>query len=510
MAAPSTSASALIPRPALIRKAADAYRISDSTAIGATRELGGIAEKLRAELSASTGFAIPIRTSGEIELVLDPSLRTPAAYTLDSSSRGVRIAGSAEGVFYGTRTLLQMLPPDVFRRAPVVGADWIVPGAHIEDEPRFEWRGLLLDVCRHFMPKEFVLKLIDLMALHKLNRLHLHLTDDQGWRIEIKKYPRLTEVGSKRPDSMLTYDPPTFTGEPHSGFYTQDDLREIVAYAGERFVCVVPEIEMPGHAQAAIAAYRKLGNTGEKLPVRTWWGISDNVFNTETSTLRFLQDVLDEVMEIFPSPFIHVGGDECPKKQWKESPRAQARMRKEGLKDEEELQSWFVRQMDSYLESKGRRLIGWDEILEGGLAPGATVMSWRGERGGIAAANAGHDVVMCPSPYVYFDYYQSRNRAKEPHAIGGYIPLSKVYDYDPLPKALSETGKRHILGAQGQLWTEYIPGPKHVEYMAFPRACALAEVVWSPAEGKDWRDFERRLRPHLERLAILDVGFRPL
>ncbi len=316
------------------------------------------------------------------------------------------------------------------------------------------------------MPKEVVLKLIDLIALHKMNVLHLHLTEDQGWRIEIKRYPRLTSVGAWRKESMVGhYEENLFDGIPYGGFYTQDDIREIVRYAADRFVNVVPEIEMPGHSEAAIAAYPELGNTSQPVEVRTRWGVSEDVYNVDDSTIQFLKNVLDEVLELFPSKLIHIGGDEAPKTQWHASAAAQEKMKQLGLKDEHELQGWFIRQIDAYLTAHGRRLVGWDEILEGGLAPGATVMSWRGEQGGLAAARAGHDVVMTPGESTYFDHYQSRDHKAEGIAIGGFLPLEKVYAYEPVPKELSPEEAQHVLGSQGQLWTEYIPDPKRLEYM---------------------------------------------
>jgi hexosaminidase len=362
------------------------------------------------------------------------------------------------------------------------------------------------------MPKEFVLKHIDLLALHKFNVFHWHLTEDQGWRIEIKKYPKLTAVGAFRKDSMTaprTKDPALrkFSGRPHGGFYTQDDVREVVRYAADRGVTVIPEIEMPGHAMAAIAAYPELGNTGEPIEVLTYWGITDHVLGVTDNVLRFFEDVFDEVLELFPSKFIHVGGDECPKTEWRNTPSAQERMRKEGLKNEDELQSWFIRHFDSWLAKRGRRLVGWDEILEGGLAPGATVMSWRGEEGGIAAAKSGHDVVMAPNKPTYMDYSQTE-LPTEPPGIGGYNSLEAVYAYRPVPTELSAEQAKHVLGTQGQIWTEYMPDPKRVEYMAWPRLIALAEVAWSPQETRNWADFQKRLATHLERLAILDVNYR--
>ena len=360
------------------------------------------------------------------------------------------------------------------------------------------------------MPKAGLYRFIDSMAMLKLNVLQFHFTDDQGWRVEVKKYPKLTEIGSRRKETIVGNhrDSTKYDGIPHAGYYTQADLREIVAYAAERFINVVPEIEMPGHAQAAIAAYPELGNTGEKLEVRTTWGVNKNVFNANESTILFLQDVLKEMMAIFPSKFIHVGGDEVPKDQWKASAEAQARMKALGLKNEEELQSYFIRRMDQFLTANGRRLVGWDEILEGGLAPGATVMSWRGIEGGIAAARAGHDVVMAPTTYTYFDYYQAK--AGEPLALGGFLPLDKVYEFEPIPPELTTEEGRRVLGAQGQLWTEYISTPEYLEYMTFPRMSALAEVVWTPKARKDYSLFLARIRVQEERLRARGVNYRAL
>jgi hexosaminidase len=364
------------------------------------------------------------------------------------------------------------------------------------------------------MPKEFVEKFIDLLALHKMNSFHWHLTDDQGWRIEIKKYPKLTEVGAWRKETLvgLLHDKkgPKFDGQPHGGFYTQEDIAEIVAYAKARHVNVVPEIEMPGHAQAAIAAYPELGCTGQKLEVFTTWGVDENIFSPRETSIQFLQDVLREVLGLFPSTYIHVGGDEARKTQWKASPEVQSRIKELGLKDEDEMQSYFVRRMDEFLTAQGRRLIGWDEILEGGLAPKATVMSWRGEKGGIAAARAGHDVVMAPTNYTYFDYYQSKNKAKEPLAIGGFLPLRAVYNYEPIPRELDADSAKHVLGTQGQIWTEYIAEPRQVEYMAYPRAAALAEAAWTPKSKKAYTPFLQRLAVHSKRLKALEVNYRPV
>jgi hexosaminidase len=518
------TAIALVPRPARITPAAGTFTLSPTTVIvtdRATRELGGM---LGDYLFPATGMRLVVRGTPPagggggraIVMRIDSSLARlgDEGYRLDVGPTRVAIrAYRRAGAFYALQTLRQLLPPEIFRQAKVDGVSWTIRGVSIEDAPRFSWRGAHLDVARHFMPKEFVKKYIDLLALHKLNRFHWHLTDDQGWRIEIKRYPRLTEVGAWRKETIIGRPDRDstkwrFDGQPHGGFYTQDDIREIVAYAGARFVTIVPEIEMPGHSQAAIAAYPELGNTGNPLPVFTAWGVDPNILNPSDSTIVFEQNILTEVMALFPGRWIHTGGDEAPKAQWVASPLAQARIRELGLKDENELQSYFTHQMDAFLTAHGRSLIGWDEILEGGLAPNAVVMSWRGIAGGIAAAQAGHDVVMTPTGYTYFDYYQSADTTTEPLAIGGFLPLDSVYAYEPVPDALTAEQARHVLGSQGQVWTEYMADPKRVEYMSFPRLCALAEVVWTPREERNLTDFRGRLDTHLRRLAVLDVGFR--
>ncbi|HPV37745.1 MAG TPA: beta-N-acetylhexosaminidase [Candidatus Hydrogenedentes bacterium] len=489
--------------------------VFDAKAPGADAAAGALADCLRPAMQAP----LPVR-AGDVRGAntiffgngegLEPAGEEGYHFTVTPD--GVEIRGRAAGLFYGAQTLRQLLPSPVFAGALRGDVDWSVPCVEIVDRPRFAWRGMLVDVARHFMPKESLKKYIDVMALHKFNRLHLHLTDDQGWRIEIKKYPKLTEVGAWRDETQVGKPKEgeyTFDGTRHGGFYTQDDLRELVAYAAARHITLVPEVEMPGHAQAAIAAYPELGCTGEPLPVRTFWGVNENVFNVEESTILFLQDVLSEVLELFPGEFIHVGGDECPKKQWKESPRVQERMRELGIESEDALQSWFIGRMDAFLTERGRRLIGWDEILEGGLAPGATVMSWRGVEGGIAAARAGHDAVMASTTHLYLDYYQSKDES-EPLSIGGFVPLERVYEFDPVPAGFSEAEARHILGAQAQLWTEYIKTPEHLEYMAYPRACAVAELAWTPQELRAFDRFMRRLRTHVDRLGALGVNYRPL
>jgi hexosaminidase len=517
-------APAVLPRPVSVTSAEGRFTLTAGTVIWTDAATAPLGRQLAGYLAPATGWALPVRTGGtpagpsRIVLRRDASLARlgPEGYRLEVRPGRVTVrAPEAAGVFYALQTLRQLLPPELFREAPVAGVRWTMPALTIEDQPRFRWRGAHLDVSRHFMPKEFVKKYIDLLALHKLNSFHWHLTEDQGWRLEIRKYPRLTEVGAWRRETLVgrhETDPAkrVFDRTPHGGFYTQDDAREIVAYAAARHVTVVPEIEMPGHVQAAIAAYPWLGVTGDSLDVMGVWGVSENILDPSERGVAFMQDVLAEVLEIFPGAFIHVGGDEAVKTQWERSPRVQARIRELGLKDEHELQSWFIRRMDAFLTARGRRLVGWDEILEGGLAPNATVMSWRGTAGGLAAARAGHDVVMAPNSHTYFDYYQSRDQDAEPLAIGGFTPLDSVYAYEPVPSGLEPQFVHHVLGAQAQLWTEYIPTPKHAEYMAYPRLTALAEVLWTPVARKDFTDFRRRLDTHLRRLDALDVNYRPL
>lgn len=515
---------AIIPRPQKITfQKGHFFTIKPDTVIVTNKAAMPTALQLQNAIAQATGYSLTVkiprsdvRDENCITVIVssDKANHSREGYRLAvTTSRVVIIAADNAGAFYAFQTLRQLLPVQFFSKTPVKGIDWKIPCVLIEDYPRFVWRGAMLDLARYYMPKEFVKKFIDLLALHKMNSLQLHLTDDQGWRIEIKKYPRLTEVGAWRKESIaghLRDKPRKYDGTPHGGFYTQDDLREIVAYARDRHIRIVPEVEMPGHAQSAIAAYPELGNTRKKLGVSVNWGVHKNIFNADEKTILFLQDVLTEVLEIFPSEFIHIGGDEAKKDQWKASPKIQARIKELGLKNEDELQSYFIKRMDTFLVSKGRRLIGWDEILEGGLATNATVMSWRGTKGGIAAARAGHDVVMAPTKYTYFDYYQSKNKKKEPLAIGGCLPLRETYEFEPIPKELTAKQAKHVLGAQGQLWTEYIPNPKKAEYMGFPRYCALAELVWTEPENKNYSDFVKRLKAHLKRLDILDVNYRPL
>ncbi|MFE9452662.1 beta-N-acetylhexosaminidase [Streptomyces sp. NPDC006739] len=516
----------VIPAPRrLVRNEPGHARLDARTRLAAGPGTEGVARWLRATVGAATGLPFPdgghsgdSGDSGDaIVLSVEPGL--PAeGYRLVLDGRARRIeGGSAAGVFWGAQTFRQLLGPDAFRRAPLrAERDWGLPYVTVEDAPRFGWRGLLLDVARHFMPKDGVLRYLDLMAAHKLNVLHLHLTDDQGWRIEIRRFPRLTEVGSWRARTKFGHRAsPLWEEKPHGGYYTQDDIREIVAYAAERHITVVPEIDVPGHSQAAIAAYPELGNTDvidtTTLSVGDTWGISSNVLAPTDTTLRFYEGVFEEVLELFPSRFVHIGGDECPKDQWRLSPAAQARIGELGLADEDELQSWFVRHFDTWLSARGRRLIGWDEILEGGLADGAAVSSWRGYAGGIAAARAGHDVVMCPEQQVYLDHRQA-DGADEPVPIGYVRTLEDVYRFEPVPPDLGAEHARHVLGTQANVWTEVMEDHARVDYQTFPRLAAFAEVAWSrlpaPAE-RDFADFERRMAAHYPRLDALGVGYRP-
>ncbi|NEA60492.1 beta-N-acetylhexosaminidase [Streptomyces sp. SID13666] len=478
---------------------------------------------LRSELGAATGHRLAPGNGSETdairitvaEMVTDDL--GPEGYRIMVSPTGVHLyGGGPAGVFWGAQTLRQLLGPDAFRRAPLEGREWRIPFCHIEDSPRFGWRGFMLDVARHFMPKDAVLRYLDLMAAHKLNVLHLHLTDDQGWRVEIKRYPLLTEVGAWRERTKVGLRESELWDErPHGGYYTQDDIREIVAYAAQRHITVVPEIDIPGHSQAAIAAYPELGNTDVvdtgALSVLTSWGVNPNVLAPADSTLRFYEGVFTELLDLFPSEFFHIGGDECPKEQWRASAAAQARIKELGLAGEDELQSWIIRHFDGWLAERGRRLIGWDEILEGGLAPGAAVSSWRGYEGGIAAARAGHDVVMCPESHVYLDWRQS-DRADEPVPIARVRTLEDVYRFEPVPAELTEEQAAHVIGTQANAWTEVMDSPRVVDYMVFPRLAAVAEVAWSelpaPAE-RDWPDFERRMEVHYARLDALGVEYRP-
>lgn len=422
------------------------------------------------------------------------------AYHLRVEPRRIVIESSdGAGAFYALQTLFQMAPPD----RPLQ----TVPCVDIEDKPRFSYRGMHLDCCLHFFDLDFLKKYIDVMAMHKLNRFHWHLTEDQGWRLEIKKYPLLTEKGQWRKETVVgSLSSGIYDGKPHGGYYSQDQVRELVDYAAERFVTIIPEIEMPGHALAAIACYPELScGLEDHYETATRWGIFRQVFCPKEETFKFLEDVMDEVFELFPSELVHIGGDECPKTSWKQCPHCQKLIRELGLKDEYELQSWFIARMEKYINSKGRQIIGWDEILQGGLAPNARVMSWLGEEGGIKAAQQHHEVVMAPYPKYYLDYWQA-DPDSEPLAMGGPTTLRTMYDYEPVPAVLTPEEARYIIGVEGCVWTEYMPTPERVEYMAWPRMCAIAESGWTLSR-KDWDGFTRRLETHLKRLDAAGVGY---
>ncbi|MCJ1687073.1 beta-N-acetylhexosaminidase [Rathayibacter sp. VKM Ac-2927] len=499
----------LLPRPRSLRPETGEFVLSASTRIACPEALEGAAQLLRATVGRATGLALERgdEATAGIRLALDPAL-PPEGYRVRVDARSVALtAAGPAGALHAVQTLLQLLPPAIHRSAPLPGVGWAVPAVTIEDEPRFGWRGMLLDVARHFLPVREVLRVIDLLALHRLTVLHLHLTDDQGWRLEIPRYPRLTEAGAWRRRSQVGAGPTAGQDDrPHGGYYRRDDIREIVAYAAARGVTVVPEIELPGHAQAALAAYPELGVRG--LPLETWteWGVSTNVFNVEESTIEFLEHVLDEVIELFPSAYVHIGGDECPKDQWAADARTQERMRELGVPDENALQSWFVGRIGAHLTRRGRCLLGWDEILEGGLASGATVLSWRGRVGAVAAARAGHDVIACPEDTAYLDHRQSE-AASEPIPVSTVTTVADVLAFDPVPPELTGEQARHVLGGQANLWTEHADSPRTLDYLAFPRLCALAEALWSGGH-RDTEDFDARLAHHLARLDAFGVEYR--
>lgn len=458
------------------------------------------------------GSAIRFRegeSTSKIVFQLDESLASNEAYKLDISEKQITISANNDtGAFYAVQSVRQLLP-EALENQTFTENKINIQAQHIEDAPQFAYRGMHLDVGRHFFSVEFIKKYIDMLALLKMNTFQWHLTEDQGWRIEIKKYPKLQEVAAWRDETLIGHYndmPHQFDGKKYGGFYTQEEVKEIVAYAEKRHITIIPEIEMPGHSQAAIAAYPHLGCTGDNPGVAKLWGVFEDIYCPKEETFTFLEDVLDEVLELFPSEYIHIGGDEAPKTRWKQCESCQALIKKEGINDEHELQSYFITRMENYLNSKGRQIIGWDEILEGGLAPNATVMSWRGVEGAVAAAKQGHKVIMTPTSHCYFDYYQSDNDS-EPLAIGGFLPLEKVYHFNPIPEGLSAEESQFVLGAQGNLWTEYIKDEKQAEYMAFPRAVALSEVLWTQDEHKNYEDFVKRLQHFQKRMDVLNVNY---
>ena len=495
---------AIIPQPANVQAQPGSFDITPQTQIHVAAdnpEFKHVAELLAQYVKTASGIELAIATEETTNAAgsqifikaLEPSDTSPEAYTLKITPEALTLsAADPRGAFYGVQTLRQMLQVKNAHKSRL--RVWYVPCAEIIDAPRYGWRGMLLDCGRHFMDKDFIKRYIDLLAYHKLNVLHWHLTEDQGWRIEIKKYPKLTEIGAWRDQE----------GERYGGFYTQEDIKEIVAYAASRYITVVPEIEMPGHSLAALAAYPQLSCTGGPFEVGNKWGIFEDVYCAgNDETFQFLTDVLDEVIALFPSPYIHIGGDECPKKRWQACEKCQARIKAEGLKDERELQSYFIKRIEKYVNSKGKRIIGWDEILEGGLAPNATVQSWRGMSGAIAAATSGHDVIASPVEYCYIDYAQARLPSE--HSFG-FLPLQRCYSFEPTPSELTPEQAKHILGIECNIWTERAP-MQRVDRQVFPRLCALSEVAWSPRAVRDYENFSQRMLTHYRRLEELGVKF---
>ncbi len=511
-AADQTAEISVIPEPMKIQWGKGSFLLKHTTRIfveEGSPEIRGIANYLADKLRPATGLGFAVHETARPGHPADSILLTTQNADAGLGEEGYELivtkdsillrAPKPAGLFRGIQTIRQLLPAKIESRKYVLTAAWPIPCVKITDKPRYKWRGMHLDACRHFTPTTFVKEFIDLMAFYKMNTFHWHLTEDQGWRIEIKKYPKLIEQSPwrKADDDSL-----------YGGYYTHEDVREIVAYARERFITVVPEIEMPGHSVAALQAYPQLSCTGGTFEVMQEWGISRDVYCAgNDETFVFLQDVLSEVIELFPGPYVHVGADECPKDRWKECEKCQARIKTEGLKDEHELQSYFIRRIEKYLNSKNRNLVGWDEILEGGLAPNATVMSWRGTEGGIAASKQGHDVVMSPGPYCYFDMKQVDLPDEQGHNWAGIVSPEKVYSYEPTPDELTPAEAKHILGAQGNVWTEYLPNSNEIEYMILPRLCALSEVVWSPKEHRNYGDFTDRMQDHYKRFDILGLNY---
>jgi len=468
-------------------------------------------------MNRQTSFVIPVVPYPELKSVgndillmvnLNDSAYGNEGYVIGHNNRKtISIqANHPHGIFNGIQSFLQLLPNEASDKGGKRD-EWLIPVITIQDKPRFAYRGMHLDVARHFFPVSFIKQYIDLLAMYKYNYFHWHLTEDQGWRIEIKSFPLLTETGSVRKETIIGKgDNPEklYDGKPYGGYYTQEEVREVVAYAQSRFITVIPEIEMPGHSMAALAAYPNMGCTGGPYEVASRWGVFEDVYCTKDEVFHFLEKVLDEVVDLFPGPYVHIGGDEAPKSRWKACPDCQSRIRQEGLKDEHELQSYFIQRIGKHLALKGKRLIGWDEILEGGLADNAIVMSWRGISGGIEATRMGHDVIMTPGSHCYFDHYQ-HNPSTEPLAIGGFTTLSKVYSFEPVPEELNQQEARHIIGAQANVWTEYLPTPDNITYMILPRMAALSEVLWTPAEKKDWKDFYNRLPWHFRQYTNLGL-----
>ena len=500
----------IIPAPNFYKTTGDSIRISGKIKIAFDKNKYSAKELKTAQIFESAVNTNMLNKKSNIEVLFiaekPASSLKKEAYKINITSKKITVTGNEEGLFYAVQSLLQLLPNKPKNK------EVKLPCVSIEDEPRYEYRGLHLDVCRHFFSVDIIKDFIAQMSCYKLNNFHWHLTDDQGWRIEIKKYPKLTEVGSKRAQTLVGNKferfPYFFDGNPHEGFYTQEEIAAVVKFAGEHYVNIIPEIEMPGHATAAVTAYPNLSCFPDRpYKVVEYWGVFEDIFCAgKEETFTFLEDVLTEVMALFPSKYIHIGGDECPKARWKECPKCQKRIKDLGLKNEHELQSYLTTRIEKFLNANGRQILGWDEMLEGGLAPNAAVMSWRGEAGGIEAAKSGHYVVMSPGSHCYLDHYQA-DPASQPLAIGGFTSLAKIYSYEPVPAALNADEAKYIMGAQGNVWTEYMPNSAHVEYMIYPRAAALSEVVWSPKESRNYDSFKERMKNMVLRYYTYGINF---
>lgn len=497
---------AIIPKPLEINLKQNHFLFDSNTSLKFDKSFEDVAFYFKSIVKNELGIELKNKNLAPfISFKTDSLIQNDEAYELIIEPTKISILAKTErGIFYGIQSLLQLVPNDLAK-----GDHFFLPCLEIKDQPKFPYRGMHLDVGRHLYSVAFIKKYIDLMSRLKLNTFHWHLTEDQGWRIEIKKYPKLQEISAFRKETLQGHyneQPHQFDGKTYGGYYTQEEIKDIVKYAKQRQITIIPEIEMPGHSQAAIAAYPDLGCTGKPVEVATKWGVFDEVYCTKESTFKFLEDVIDEVIQLFPGKYIHIGGDEAPKTKWKNCNHCQKLIKKENLKDEHGLQSYFISRMETYINSKGKQIIGWDEILEGGLAPNATVMSWRGTKGAVEAAKQKHNVILTPTSHCYFDYYQSDNE-NEPIAIGGFLPLEKVYEFNPIPKELTKEESKYVLGAQGNVWTEYMPTSKQVEYMAFPRMIALSEVIWSNHKNKDYTNFINRLEHFNKKLDQLNVNY---
>ena len=510
---------AIIPKPVSVVAHEGQFILDKNTSLefnASDKELLNISEYFNLILMKSAGFQLPINGNGgnKIVLKLVSEKLGKEGYELNVTDDEVVIKGNDyPGIFYGVETLLQLLPPEIYSKTKVSGIRWTIPAATIKDAPKYQWRGMHLDVSRHFFKTDVVKRYIDYLAYHKLNVFHWHLTDDQGWRIEIKKYPKLTEIGGFRVDrSGINWNerelPKQGEKTPYGGFYTQDEIKDVIDYAAKRYITIVPEIEMPGHALAALAAYPELSCTGGPFMVAggQYWPITHIFCAGNDDTFTLLENVLDEVIALFPGKYIHIGGDEAAKDEWQKCPKCQARIKAEGLKDEVELQSYFTKRIEKFIASKGKTLIGWDEIIEGGLPERAAVMSWRGMEGGAHAMKEGHDVVMSPYQFVYFDYLQG-DKENEPEGPRAVLPLEKVYSFELMPEGIDKDLQKHLLGGQANLWTEFIPTEERIEYMLFPRIAALSESVWTESSQKDYNDFMKRMDIQRKRYDALKVDY---